>query len=107
MLKYKTVLSDYEGMQSTLDSNAVQGWRLFSVTPDTWRKTMPSDPSESQSPFEGLNAIGTAATEYTASYYLLVFQRDEPSDSRELAASASEERPMGSRSRKSPFQNLG
>ena len=87
-------------MQALMDINSAQGWNLFSVTPDTWRKSVPTGNDSSQSPFEGLNP-GAPAIEYTASYYLVVFQREDSLDSREMAATASEERP---RSRKSPFQ---
>ena len=90
MQKYKTIVTDYEGMQTALDSHAEQGWRLFSVTPDTWRKSVPSESVSNTVPFEDLNPPGTGAQEYSASYYLLVFQRDDTFDNLELQAVAEE-----------------
>jgi len=79
MYKYKTVVTDYEGMQGTLDAHSSQGWRLFSVTPDTYRKSV-SSAGEGREvlPFEELDTRGLAQVEYSASYYLLVFVRDDP-----------------------------
>lgn len=76
MPKYKTAVTDYEGMQGTLDTHAEQGWKLFSVTPDTWRKTLSDDEGMDSPPFQELNTHGRTQ-EYSASYYLLVFQRDD------------------------------
>lgn len=85
MHKYKTVVTDYEGMQGALDTHAAQGWRLFSVSPDTWRKTQSSDAGMDTPPFEELNPHGHTQ-EYSASYYLLVFhRRDAPDESDRLA----------------------
>jgi len=63
-------------MQSILDTHAEQGWRLFSLSPDTWRKTLAGDDGMDTPPFEELNPRGHTQ-EYSASYYLLVFQRDD------------------------------
>lgn len=76
MQKYKTAVTDYEGMQRVLDTHAEQGWKLFSVSPDTWRKTVADDEGMESPPFQELNPHGRTQ-EYSASYYLLVFQRDD------------------------------
>lgn len=76
MQKYKTAVTDYEGMQRILDTHSELGWKLFSVTPDTWRKTMADDDAMESPPFQELNTHGRTQ-EYSASYYLLVFQRDD------------------------------
>lgn len=75
MHKYKTMVTDYEGMQRILDEHAEQGWRLFSVTPDTWRKVVGSDHGMDAPQFGAIEAH--AMPEYSASYYLLLFVRDE------------------------------
>lgn len=78
MTKYKTAVVDYEGMQECLDQHAAQGWRLFCVNADTWRKvesTGLGDP-----PPAGPLRVGgeaSSADVYSASYYLLVFMREE------------------------------
>ena len=33
MKRYKTAVTDYEGMQGVLDTHSEQGWELFSLTP--------------------------------------------------------------------------
>jgi hypothetical protein len=96
MLKYKTVVTDYEGMQGLLDTHAGQGWRLFSVTPDTWRKSAAPEDGESRAPFEELDTRGKATQEYSASYYLLVFQRDDIGDYLERQSMAEEPLPLSS-----------
>ncbi len=73
--KYKTAVTDYEGMQGTLDTHASQGWKLLSVTPDTWRRNAGSGQGMDAAPFEQLE--GDTVVEYSASYYLLVFERDD------------------------------
>jgi hypothetical protein len=94
MLKYKTVVTDYEGMQGVLDTHSAQGWRLFSLSPDTWRKSITSA-NDTTSPFDELASTpGATAFEYSASYYLLVFHRDDFADSLERAASAEESHPF-------------
>ena len=90
MRRYKTVVTDYEGMQGILDSHSEQGWRLFSLTPDTWRRTFSESSGMEQSPFEELDTESRAMREYSASYYLLVFQRDEGREMREAYAAAEE-----------------
>ena len=90
MRRYKTVVSDYEGMQGVLDTHSEQGWVLFSLTPDTWRRTVSESDGMDQSPFEELDSGSRAMREYSASYYLLVFQREDRLDAREAYASAEE-----------------
>jgi len=92
MVKYKSVVTDYEGMQAQLDTHAAQGWRLFSVTPDTWRKSTGSAGSDSP-PFDELSTSTAPTQEYSASYYLIIFERDEYADLGERAASAEESFP--------------
>ncbi len=83
--KYKTAVTDYEGMQGTLDTHASQGWNLLSVTPDTWRRNSGSGQGMESAPFEQLE--GASVVEYSASYYLLVFERDDvPGEDTLLAA---------------------
>ncbi len=90
MRRYKTIVTDYEGMQGILDTHAEQGWLLFSVTPDTWRRTVSESSGMDQSPFEELDSNSRAMREYSASYYLLVFQREERMEAREAYAAAEE-----------------
>ena len=93
MLRYKTVVTDYEGMQGILDAHAMQGWRLFSVSPDTWRKSIAPEPGMEHRPFEELIPPGDMSQEYSASYYLLVFQREDNMVDELLAATAEEALP--------------
>ena len=74
MKRYKTIVTDYEGMQGVLDTHAEQGWQLFSLTPDTWRRSLSENSDLEQSPFEELATQNRGTREYSASYYLLVFQ---------------------------------
>lgn len=97
MLRYKTVVTDYEGMQAVLDVHTMQGWRLFSLSPDTWRKSIAPEPGMDHRPFEELNPPGDATQEYSASYYLLVFQREDNFVDDLLAATAEEQLPSASR----------
>ncbi len=90
MRRYKTMVTDYEGMQGILDSHAEQGWALFSLTPDTWRRTFSEDSGMDPSPFEELDSSSRAMREYSASYYLLVFQREDTHVGREAYAAAEE-----------------
>jgi hypothetical protein len=94
MPKYKTIVTDYEGMQGLLDTHTEQGWRLFCVNPDTWRKSIAADNAMDSPPFEELNVHGGGTQEYSASYYLLVFFREDNSEKVSRAASAQEERPV-------------
>lgn len=94
MFKYKTAVTDYEGMQSILDAHTAQGWRLFSVTPDTWRKNLLTEDGGNSAPFEELS-VNKTAQEYSASYYLLVFQRDERLEALPRQAAAEENLPFG------------
>lgn len=94
MRRYKTIVTDYEGMQGVLDAHAEQGWLLFSVTPDTWRRTVSETSGMDQSPFKELDTESRAMREYSASYYLLVFQSDERLGTLESYAAAQEPLPM-------------
>jgi len=89
--KYKTVVVDYEAMQSCLDLHAEQGWRLMSVTPDAWRRVMNSHGITVQS--MGVKTSDAPEEELIASYYLLVFMREDDNRYELGRASASEERP--------------
>lgn len=94
MRKYKSLVTDYEGMQGVLDTHAEQGWQLVSVSPDTWRRSEGANAGGEASPFDELNAQSGSAIEYSASYYLLVFQREEGLDLREGYAAAEEPLPL-------------
>ena len=94
MRRYKTIVTDYEGMQAVLDTHAEQGWLLFSVTPDTWRRTVSENSGMEQSPFEELDSESRAMREYSASYYLLVFQSEEGLGDRQSYAAAQEPLPL-------------
>ena len=98
MVRYKTVVTDYEGLQTCLDTHATQGWRLLSLSPDTWRKSLPSGDGDEDAPFNSLASGGKPTIEYSASYYLLVFHRDDYADVLELASTQEEDIPMGERS---------
>lgn len=93
MRRYKTVVTDYEGMQGTLDTHSEQGWELFSLTPDTWRRTLSPNSDLEQSPFEELDTQSRGMREYSASYYLLVFQCDEGREAGESYAAAEQPLP--------------
>jgi hypothetical protein len=92
MQKYKTAVTDYEGMQGVLDLHAAQGWRLFSLAPDTWRKMTSTERGMEPPPFDDLAT--EPIQEYSASYYLLVFARDEPLEDPNLLASLQESFPL-------------
>jgi hypothetical protein len=92
MVKYKSVVTDYEGMQALLDTHAAQGWRLFSVTPDTWRKSTGTSGGDT-APFDELTSASSPTQEYSASYYLVIFERDEFIDVVDRAAAAEESFP--------------
>ena len=84
MHKYKTVVTDYEGMQGVLDAHSAQGWRLFSADAGHLAQVGRSATrGMEQPPFEELDAHEQQGTqEYSASYYLLVFARDDTEDAR-------------------------
>jgi len=86
--KYKTAVTDYEGLQGTLDTHAAQGWKLLSLTPDTWRRNSGSGAGLETAPFEQLE--GASVIEYSASYYLLVFERDDNAGEDALLAALEE-----------------
>lgn len=92
MVKYKSIVTDYEGMQAQLDTHAAQGWRLFSVTPDTWRKSTGSTATDAV-PFDELGSAVSPAQEYSASYYLIIFEREEYAEVGERSAAAEESFP--------------
>ena len=61
-------------MQETLSVYGAQGWKLVSVTPDTWRTVSgklgsPDSLNLNPSPSD------SSEREFSASYYLLVFER--------------------------------
>jgi hypothetical protein len=90
MVRYKTVVTDYEGMQRCLDDSSESGWRLFSVTADTWRKVIGS--ANSGDPLEAMGTpIGEAAAQYSASYYLVILYREDALDREVATMSASED----------------
>jgi hypothetical protein len=94
MIKYKTVVTDYEGLQRCLDDAAESGWRLFSVQPDTWRKVTGSN-GESD-PLEAMGVpVGESNTQYSASYYLIILFREDGQDHQSVSISQSEESPFG------------
>ena len=93
MKRYKTVVTDYEGMQGVLDAHSEQGWELLSLTPDTWRRSLSENSDLEQSPFEELATQNRGTREYSASYYLLVFQSDEGRDTVESYAAAEQPLP--------------
>ncbi|HEY3328439.1 MAG TPA: hypothetical protein VGK19_00315 [Capsulimonadaceae bacterium] len=89
MTRYKTVLVDYEGLQASLDLHSEQGWKLVSLTPDTWRKVLNSQSAADKVEVLGSTADGTPAEEFCASYYLLVFSsEDDPRFEIGLAAAS-------------------
>jgi len=94
MRRYKTIVTDYEGMQGVLDTHAEQGWQLFLLTPDTWRRTFSENSDAQQSPFEELDTSNRGSREYSASYYLLVFHSDEGRDTVESYAAAEQSLPF-------------
>ena len=88
MTRYKSVLVDYEGLQGALDSHSEQGWKLVSANPDTWRKV---GDGAGVSEILGSTSSGRPAEEYCASYYLLIFSRDDdPPFDRALESAAEE-----------------
>ncbi len=93
MKRYKTAVTDYEGMQGVLDAHSEQGWELFSLTPDTWRRSLSENSDLEQSPFEELATQNRGTREYSASYYLLVFQSDETRDTTQSYAAAEQPLP--------------
>jgi len=90
MTKYKTAVTDYEGLETCLNSHAAQGWRLATLNADTWRKSLPTGDQDGM-PFASLASDGVPSIEYSASYYLVVFQRDDYGDVLELANAAEEQ----------------
>jgi hypothetical protein len=64
---YKTLVVEYEAMQSALDHYAQEGWRLHSVTAHSQRSTKPDSGNE-----------GNNTTNITETIqYLLIFLRDD------------------------------
>ncbi len=90
MHRYKTLVTDYEGMQEALDSSAEAGWNLVSVTPDHWRKV--TGRLGERNPMVSMDeGVAPSSEEYSATYYLLVFVRqDGPSHQRMELSEASE-----------------
>src|SRR5579872_5050916 len=102
MTKYKTAVVDYEGMQECLDQHSAQGWRLFCVNADTWRK-VEGESLGGTAPHGalGVSSDSSAADVYSASYYLLVFVREEDPLRDTSLAEAVKEIPHTERSRRS------
>ena len=94
MRRYKTIVTDYEGMQGVLDTHSEQGWELFSLTPDTWRRSLAENSDLEQSPFQELDTQNRGTREYSASYYLLIFQCDESREAVESYAAAEQPLPF-------------
>lgn len=92
MTRYKTVLTDYEGLQDALESHSEQDWKLVSANPDTWRK---AEVIPGVSEMMGSASADRPAEEYSASYYLLIFSREEdlPHGRSHEAATISEDLP--------------
>jgi len=101
MTKYKTAVVDYEGMQECLDQHSAQGWRLFCVNMDTWRK-VEGERLGGAAPQGGIGVPSddSAMDVYSASYYLLVFMREEDPMRESSLAEAIEEIPHKERSRR-------
>ena len=84
MYQYKTIVTDYEGMQEALSVYGDQGWRLASVTPDTWRIVSSKLGEVGSIPLTAQAA--SVESELSASYYLVVLEREG-----ELVATAAHE----------------
>jgi hypothetical protein len=73
LYQYKTIVTDYEGMQEALSVYGAQGWKLASVTPDTWRIVSGKLGEVDTLPLA--SHAGSTESELSASYYLLVLER--------------------------------
>jgi hypothetical protein len=91
MYEYKTAVTDYEGMQEELRNAGAQGWRLCSVTPDTWR-FLNSGTLGLSMPVEDEHVEKGSSRELSAIYYLLVFERS--ADPNRLATAEAAEETM-------------
>jgi hypothetical protein len=90
MIKYKTIVTDYEGMQRCLDDASESGWSLFSVEPDTWRKVLGTN--NDADPLEAMGAPhGEHTAQYSATYYLIILFRDDNLEHQSASVAASEE----------------
>jgi hypothetical protein len=90
MFEYKTVVTDYEGMQDILTTHAGQGWQLKSATPDTWRFLV-SNTLGLHMPTTKEEPEHVVTRELSASYYLLIFERENDLHRGRLTESASED----------------
>src|ERR1700721_2102629 len=89
LYQYKTIVTDYEGMQEALSVYGGQGWKLASVTADTWRILTGKLGDVDSLPLSA--HAGSTESELSASYYLLVFERQgdlTPAVAQESAAEA-------------------
>jgi hypothetical protein len=94
MTKYKTVVTDYEGLQRCLDDATESGWHLFSVQPDTWRKVVGSNGDSD--PLEAMGVpVGEPTAQYSASYYLIILYRDDNLEHQVGAIAQSEDLSLG------------
>jgi hypothetical protein len=66
---YKSVVVDNEGLQTTLDRYAEQGWTLHSIAPHTMRRVSLASPIPDADDME----------ELVATYYLLIFFHEDVS----------------------------
>ena len=97
MIKYKRLLTDYEGLQGCLDIHSEQGWRLVSVTPDTFRKSIAAKPEGDGISLDDFGGDGgQPLNEYTASYYLVILSREGDRESEEHEAAMEEQLPYTS-----------
>jgi hypothetical protein len=95
MVRYKTIVTDYEGLQRCLDESSESGWRLFSASPDTWRKVVGSE--NEGDPLEAMGVpVGEQAAQYSASYYLVILYREDGHEYETSTAAAAEELELGS-----------
>jgi len=94
MVKYKTIVTDYEGLQRCLDDSSENGWRLFSVQADTWRKVVGTNGDSD--PLEAMGVpVGESPTQYSASYYLVILFREDGIDHHVAASSQAEDLSFG------------
>ena len=97
MIKYKRLLTDYEGLQGCLDIHSEQGWRLVSVTPDTFRKSIAAKPEGDGLSLDDFGGDGgQPLNEYTASYYLVILSREGDREAEEHDAAMEEQLPYTS-----------
>jgi len=90
--RYKTIVVDYEAMQACLDQHSEQGWKLKSVSVDSWRRVVNVRSAAAEQAVTSRDS-GAPEEEIVASYYLLVFVRDDdPRPERGRAAAQMQEK---------------